>query len=102
MLESRPEDALGSLVETVETEETEETVQTTETVETEKKSLSNSLSDNLKARDASASKKDLWGRGYALSYDSCCFKGRVSQILVILSQVPIYMYFGKVKRDIRT
>ena len=56
MLESRPEDALGSLVETEETEEnekTEETVQTTETVETEKKSLS----DNLKARDASASKK---------------------------------------------
>ena len=36
MLENRPEDALGLLVETEETEKTEETVQTTETVETEK------------------------------------------------------------------
>ena len=41
-------------VETVETEQTVESVQTVETVETEKYV---SLTDNLKARDASASKK---------------------------------------------
>ena len=50
MLESRPEDALGSFVETVENVETVEAVETVETVETVK-------TDNLKARDTCASKK---------------------------------------------
>ena len=48
-------------VETVETVDTVETVETVETVYTEDlkkyESLSYSLTDNLKARDASASKK---------------------------------------------
>ena len=89
MLENRPEDALGLLVETVETVktvltvqtvqtveivETEETVQTVETVQTEdlKKYvlLTDSLTDNLKARDASASKnlQSLEGRTFQPSY----------------------------------
>ena len=51
-LESRPEDALGLLVETV---ETVKTVDSVEIVETEDHSLT-LFSDNLKARDASASK----------------------------------------------
>ena len=74
MLESRSEDALVLLVKlvkstvmTVETVETVETVVTVETVETAETvltedlkkydSLTDSLTDNLKARDASASKK---------------------------------------------
>ena len=74
MLENRPEDALGLLVETVktvltvqtvqtveiveteETEETVETVETEETVQTEDLKKYVLLCDNLKARDASASK----------------------------------------------
>ena len=75
MLESRPEDALDSLVQTVETAKTVKTVETVETVETvntvepvetvqtvfnedlkKYELLTHLLCDNLKARDASASK----------------------------------------------
>ena len=59
MLKSRPDDALVKLVKTVETVEIVETVETVETVQTEdlkKVSLTDSVTDNLKARDASASK----------------------------------------------
>ena len=84
MLESRSEDALVLLVklvkstvttvETVETVETAETVETKETVLTEdlkkKQSLTYSLTDSLKARDASASKKQTkhWWRRQKLRW----------------------------------
>ena len=78
MLESRPEDALDSLVQTAETAKTVKTVETVETVETvntvepvetvqtvfnedlkKYELLTHLLCDNLKAKDASASKKNL-------------------------------------------
>ena len=71
MLESRPEDALVKLVKTVDVVETVETVETVKLKDCidwrSEKSMSHSLTysvcDNLKARDASASKKwDSWIR----------------------------------------
>ena len=64
MLESRPGDALVKLVKTVEIVYTAETVETVETEDLKKyhsltHSLTQLLTDSLKARDASASKKCL-------------------------------------------
>ena len=60
--ENRPKDALGSLVETVETEETVdavETVKIAEAVYIEDLKKYNLPTDNLKARDPSASKNGI-------------------------------------------